>query len=320
MPKRKGFSRSEISDKVRGLFQTKHRHRYEGWGELNAFALKLFGSYADRYKEYFLQLKPAIVSSDMKVLLRTYISIMMLFTASAFLLSFAFTLLFTVMLGLDLLFAFAGLLLVPSAIASIVFSIMYTYPGSVAGNRRTDIDANLPFAAIHMSAIAGSGVSTHAMFRILAQFREYGEISEESEKIVRNIEVFGLDEISAMREVIAKTPSPSFKALLDGMATTIQTGGNLKEYLRQQADRTLLDYRLARERYAQDLSTYADFYTALLIAAPLLMISVLAVLGVIGGDVFGMPIDQAIFLGTYIVLPVLNVAFIAFLHATQPRS
>ena len=64
---------------------------------------------------------------------------------------------------------------------------------------------------------------------------------------------------------------------------------------------------------------YADIYTTILIAAPLLFVAILAVLNVIGGTVFGLPINDIINFGVFIFIPLINVAFLIFIHSSQPR-
>jgi flagellar protein FlaJ len=170
-----------------------------------------------------------------------------------------------------------------------------------------------------MSSVAGSGAPPQTMFKVMAKFNEYGEIAKEAGKISRNIEFFGLDEITAIKEVMAKTPSHHFRDLLTGILTTIQTGGNLKSYMQEQSTKSMFEYRLNRQRYSQTLSTYADIYTAVLIAAPLLFIVILSILGVIGGQMFGMPINSVMNVGIFILIPILNTLFLLFIHMTQPK-
>ena len=72
------------------------------------------------------------------------------------------------------------------------------------------------------------------------------------------------------------------------------------------------------KKYLKTLSTYADIYTALLVAAPLMMLSLLATMSIIGGSVMGLTISDLIILITWVVLPVMNVGFLAFIHMTYP--
>ena len=84
------------------------------------------------------------------------------------------------------------------------------------------------------------------------------------------------------------------------------------------SDKALFDYRIKREKYLKTLSTYADIYTALLVAAPLFLLSTLATMSIIGGDVMGFSTSEIVTIMTWLVLPLMNIGFLAFIHITYP--
>ncbi len=282
-------------------------------------AIKYFGTYADKYGKYFEDLKEGLRYSGLRILFRTYLAAMLFASVILLVSSFIIVFVLSAVYKLDALMAFAGLVSVPLLVFVVSMGIFYYYPSYKSRRRQIDMEANMPFAVNHIAAVASSGAPPYVMFKILAQFKEYGEISKESEKIVRDIDFFGLDEISALKDVITRTPYRPFKEFLEGMSTIIQTGGNLKSYLRQQADKVMFEYRLSRERYLQTLSVYADIYTAILIAAPLLFVTILSILGVIGGEIFGLPIDFVMNALVFALIPLINVLFLIFINATQPK-
>ncbi len=83
--------------------------------------------------------------------------------------------------------------------------------------------------------------------------------------------------------------------MLQGIAATIERGGDLAEFLRAMSEKSLFDYRIQRDKYIKSLTTYADIYTAVLVAAPLILLSVLGILNIIGGDILGLGIMDFIF-------------------------
>jgi len=168
-----------------------------------------------------------------------------------------------------------------------------------------------------MGAIASSGIPPSAVFKLLSKFKEYDVLAEEMEKIVTNIEVFGLDPVTAMKEVAKRTPSEKFKQILLGFASTIESGGSLKTYLKNMSEQTLFHWRMRREKYLQQLSTYAEFYTGILIAAPLFIISLFSIMNMIEPNLGGVGILQLMRLSIYLLIPILNFVFIFFLSATQ---
>ncbi len=123
-----------------------------------------------------------------------------------------------------------------------------------------------------------------------------------------------------MRNVALTTPSKRFRELLTGIVATLETGGDLKNYLNSKADDALTTYRLEREKYVESLATYSDVYTSVLIAAPLLFIVTLAIINLIGGKVLGFDASTLAFIGTFFIIPFLNVAFLLFLNFIQPET
>ena len=290
----------------------------EDYHIIKEIAITLFGWLADRYAEYFRDMKTSVMKADIKILFRTYVSLMFFLTAFIFLVTFSSTVAFSILLHLSILATIAGSLILSVSFSVIIFLLYYLYPITLAQKRKSDIESNMPFAINHMAAIAGSGVAPRVMFKILSKFKEYGEIANESGKINRNVEVFGMDEMTSIKEVASKTPSVEFKDFLQGIIATIQTGGSLRSYLKEESDKALFDYRMRRDKYVQQLSVYADFYTALLIAAPLIFVVMLPILSLMQGTIYGLGISELINLGM-VVLVVLNILFLLFLQLTQQK-
>jgi len=235
--------------------------------------------------------------------------------------SYLFTLL--IMLAMSSVFILDEMFLVylvftPIMIASFSFIVLYIYPIEKGKTRMNNINNNLPFAVTHMAAIASAGIPPESMFKLLTRFKEYGEIAEESRNVVRNIKTFGMSSVNALKDAAGKTPSKPFKEMLMGITSTIETGGDLIKYLNEISEKALFDYRIKREKYLKTLSTYADIYTALLVAAPLMFLALLATMSIIGGDIMGLGIPELIFLITWVVLPLMNIGFLVFVHVTYP--
>jgi flagellar protein FlaJ len=296
----------------------KRKRKVEDYHFLKKPAIHLFGKLVDKYSNYFQPLRESLIMADTKMLFRTYLSIVLFLTFLVFIVVFILTLAFSIYFKLNLILTITGLIIVPSFFSALIFFLYYTYPTSVTEKRKNDIEANLPFAINHMAAIAESGVPPRVIFKVISQFKEYGEVSRESRKIVRNIEVFGLDETRAIKDVASKTPSTNFKDLLYGILTAIQTGGSLKKFLREESERIMFEYKLRRSKYLQQLSIYADFYTALLVAAPFIFVIILPLLSVLGGKIFGLSAQELVDLGIYGLIA-MNVGFLVFLQLTQPR-
>ena len=185
---------------------------------------------------------------------------------------------------------------------------------------RKRIKEDLPFMIVHMSAVAGSGARPSSVFSLLLKSEEYKGVEGEIKKIVNYINLFGYDLSTALRTVARTTPSDEFRELLNGMFSTITTGGSLKEYLNVKANEAISQYRLDRKRYVESLATYSEVYIGLLIAAPLLFFVALAIVNTLGSTVAGLSIQVVAYLGIFILIPGLNIAFYAFMNLVQPKS
>lgn len=281
--------------------------------------VKFLGNFGVRYFSGSLQpLKEEIIKSNLSMLFELYVGRMILLTIVGFITTFAFILAMFTVIGVPFLISLIGALISASAISFVVLTIYHSYPFQLLSSKKNSVEGNMPFAINHMAAISASGVPPFVMFKLLMSIPEYGEVSNEAKRIVRNVDTFGMDVVSAMKNVADRTPSQEFKQFLYGIISTIETGGDLKKFLENSAKEALFDYRLKREKYLQTLSTYADFYTAVLIAAPLFFVSVLSVMSLVGGQVFGLSIPSAMRIGVYALIPLMNIMFIMFIHYTQP--
>jgi flagellar protein FlaJ len=184
-------------------------------------------------------------------------------------------------------------------------------------SRKSNIESNLPFVLTHMGAVAESGVPPYVIFRLISQFEEYGEISKEMGKIVRNIETFGIDPLTAVKEVAEKTPSDAFRQMLLGFVTTTESGGNIKVFLKSAGDQALFEWRVKRERFLQQLSAYAEFYTGVLIAAPLFIIALFSVMSMIQPTIGAFGILDLMKISIYLIVPIINGAFLMFLRGVE---
>lgn len=283
------------------------------------FASKIFSEFSTKLskKALFKSLGNDLKKANMPYMLTAYISMTILITFITLILSFAMALALALAIEGTILAAIRNLA-IALILTSIIFFLVLSYPTNVASSTRKKIETELPFAASHMAAIASSKVEPSKIFSIIALTKEYKAFSIEIRKIVNQINIYGYDLTTSLRNVSKMTSSRKLGELLNGMATTITTGGDLTTYLNEKAKNLLLDYKLSRERYTAVIGMYSDIYTALLIAAPLIFMLILAIMSVLGATFLAMDISVLANLGI-IVIAVLNIVFLIFLKMTQPE-
>ena len=282
----------------------------------NGIATILFGGLVDRFFST-LGIKKCLPKTDIKIPFRTYMCVSLLTsTAVCF---FAFP-------GLFLLFKFIEiqsmmkillLIVAPIGLGVLCFILFYLYPTHKADSRRKSIETNLPFVLTHMGAIAESGVPPYMIFKLLADYEEYGEVSKEMKKLVRNIDTFGIDPLTAIKNLAERTPSNEFKQVLFGIVSATEAGGDVKAYIKISGEQALFNWKIKREKFLQQLSTYSEFYTGILIAAPLFIIALFSVMGMISPTLGGFDILTLMRMSIWIVVPMLNLAFLGFLKGME---
>ncbi len=317
-------------DDIRRVYRTKKKSKKQTPYEYtiystNAYAQlsnRVFGSFVENLrknnKNFYNPIADSVRISGMQFLSRTYISMMFFTSMIAAILVGFFTILLTSSLKLGPIAILLSTIFSIILAAVLTFLAMYAYPASEAARKAREISNDLPFAIIHMAAIAGSGAKPISMFKLILKSGEYKGLESEIKKIVNYVNLFGYDLSTALKSVSLRTPSKRLKDLLNGIAATIESGGSLKSYLKNVADDAMNTYRLKRKKYVEALSTYSDIYTGVLIAAPLLFIVTLAIINLMGGTVAGISVGTIAIIGTFVILPLINIMFYLFLNISQP--
>jgi flagellar protein FlaJ len=196
----------------------------------------------------------------------------------------------------------------------------YMYPVYKADNIRRNLDDTMAFATGYLAILAGAGVSPDSMFRSLSKIPQKLAVIGESRMIVRDVELFGADIITALENASKRTPSEKFKELLEGFIATIHSGGNLMSYLLHRSRQNMKFKRIALRKFSDTLGMLSEVYVTLLVAGPLIFVVMLAVMAMLGGSGLGvMNPALLLMLLTYIGIPVGSVIFLIVLDALTPR-
>ena len=135
---------------------------------------------------------------------------------------------------------------------------------------------DLPYAITYMQALS-STLTLYNIFRSVYEQEElYGEVSREFGIIVRDVELFGDDLITAMRNLGKTTPSENLKTLLDDLILMFESGGDITAFL---ASRSAHYREIASRELEMGLKTLeimAEVYVTAFVAAPIAVIIMMA--------------------------------------------
>jgi flagellar protein FlaJ len=200
---------------------------------------------------------------------------------------------------------------------SIIFGIFYFFPTFQAGSIKKKIDNVLPFTTTYLCTMAGAGMPPQAMFKVLAEFKEYGELAKEAELINRDLEVFGMDISTALNRAAERSPSMDFKELLHGFRNIVTTGGDLKSFLHEKARGFMDDYKRNLDKYVDTLAIFVEIYIVLIIVGSIFTI-IFSTIVVIMGIIPDINVVKLIQKGLLIAIPFFSLGFIIMVMGLAP--
>jgi len=276
---------------------------------------------------YFRSLVSDVNKANLGLLPEVYVSMMFLSTLIAMAASFVFMiflLFFKISFLFPYVFIYSGemvsriltVIWLPGIVTVAVFLFLYSYPSSERKNVARKVEQELPFAVIHMSAVAGSGIEPVQIFKIIGLSKEYPFLRLEIRKVMNQINIYGYDLVTALNNVQKNTSSQKLSELFTGISTTLSSGGNLSDFFAKRAETLLVDYRLEREKYTKVAETFMDIYISVVIAAPMILMLVVVMMSLSGLNLPFTPGE--INLMTISAIALINLVFLMFLKFKQP--
>jgi pilus assembly protein TadC len=179
-------------------------------------AYQVMGDKSARFMPLFKDLDQTLLKSGLKVNFKAYVSLTILSSllvtvAVAVALPLTLILVSGMSVASALLFGFGGAMF---AFALTVIGF-YLYPVYCADKHRRELDDELPFTSGYMAILASAGVSPEKIFSSLSNLDVPLAASAEAKEVITNINLFGLDVISALEKVSRRTPSEKFRDTIE---------------------------------------------------------------------------------------------------------
>ena len=208
--------------------------------------------------------------------------------------------------------------LVISSAAFLMFvAILAVYsdiPRSIARTRKKRIDALMPVTIGFAATMASADIPIDHIFEVLSESTDYGEVAREAKYIWISTSLFGKDIITAMKEAIVYTPSVKFSEFLQGIVTTVTSGGDLKDYLVTRARRYQSELNNEVKKNVDSIGIVAESYITVGVAFPLIMIIIIGVIAALSSSNPAALILILVFI-VAVMMPVLTIFFIYFLNS-----
>jgi flagellar protein FlaJ len=304
---------------------------------LQRTAFRLLGPYAGKKRDKYAELRNSLLTARMKVPFEVYLSTAYLVSAIVGIVSAVILGFFTWVLNIPGMVQYQGAvpefmftlsnysLIIGTILATIIsfaviggitFVTFLLYPGFVAGNRKRNIDANLPYAINYITAMSTAGIPPAEVFRQLGSSTIYGESAKEARFVALEIDLYGKDLTDALRLVSSTTPSYRMKEFLQGAMGCISSGSDLTEYFRTKAEQYALENRQTQKLFLETLGLIAESYVTAMVAGPLFLIILQSIMSILSKQ------SQPIFLYIiiYLIIPFGSLGFVILISSMTPES
>ena len=277
--------------------------KLEGW------SFRLFGGVAPFVLKHVYQFKDVLEKARIKIYPQTYVSLML----------------------------FAAMLTIPVSVIALVFLLVFGFmpmiflipfpfyimagflvmPMSKASDRSSGLEREMPFASAYISVMASGGISPYTSFKRLTEVELMPAMRGEAREIVKDVEVFGRDPLSALEQAAKKNPLDTFRDFLSGYASTVIIGGDIGHFLERKAEEIFKTRALRVKAAAERLGMLLETFIIVMVMMSLcfyILFSVDSIYSV------GVTIYSGIILYTYLFTPLLSLMFIYLAHSMQPKT
>lgn len=182
----------------------------------------------------------------------------------------------------------------------------YYRPVWIARRRRARIERALPHGVAYLYALTYGGLDVFGAIRTLAKSpEEYGDLAREFETVVIEVDHLGAAPLSALETLHDRTPSESLALFLEDLTGTIESGGNVTQFLSAETQDQFERARRKQDAFLEEVSLYAELYVGVLVVGPIFAVIVLLVVSIAGGGTLA-PLVFTVYVG----VPVGTVVFL----------
>ena len=183
--------------------------------------------------------------------------------------------------------------------------ILYYVPSFKAGERQRQIDNTLPYAVTFMYALSRGGMNVLEVMEKLSNAEDvYGEVANEFDMILRDMDYFGNDLRIALRNASDMTPSDNLADFLDDLLSVIDSGGEITPFMLNKSQQYHEIKKQDQKGFLDTLALMSESYVTAFVAAPLFIIIITAIMSVMGGANM-----MQLFAIIYLVLPMASIGF-----------
>lgn len=158
-----------------------------------------------------------------------------------------------------------------------LLAILLETPNTIIRTRRRRIDSMLTIASGFFATMSSADIPIDIIMKDLGESRQYGEISREARSIWIRSELFGMDIISSIKESIRTSASQKFAEFLSGIVTSVNSGGDLKQYFISKASQYQGELSTLIKQNSNSMGILAESFVTVAVAFPLILLIIVGI-------------------------------------------
>jgi flagellar protein FlaJ len=276
---------------------------------LEGISYRLFGGIAPKFLGNVFEFKEHLARAGIKIYPETYISLMFLVAMLTIPISVAALVLiyFTKIVFLIFLVPMPFFVMIGFMIA----------PMSKASDRKGTLEQEMPFAATYVTVMASGGIPPYMSFKRLSDVELLPATRREARNLIRDVEIFGIDPLSAMEDAAKYHPLDMFRDFVSGYASTVIIGGDVIHFLETKAQDIFKTGSMRVKAAAERLGMLLESFIIIMVLMSLCFYILFSVESIYST---GMDMGAGVIMYTYVFTPLLSVVFLYLAHGMQPKT
>jgi len=216
------------------------------------------------------------------------------------------------------------------AVPILPFIIIISLPKISAGSRSQALENELPYLIGYITVLAGGGISPFiTLKRISKADNLFPAAAKEARRILMDIEIFGLDALSALERASRNTPNKTWSDFIGGYVAVLKTGGDAVSYLESKL-KEIFAYSESKVRSGSEfIGTMAEAYIITTVVMGISLVILWATQNLLGGVTTGgvgglggaTQLDPSlIVLFSGMFVPVISLIFIVVIGSAQIKE
>jgi flagellar protein FlaJ len=276
---------------------------------LEGVSYRLFGSISPKFLSGIFEFKDHLAKAGIKIYPETYISLMFLIatltipvSVVALVLIYFTRILFLIFLVPMPIYVMIGFMVVPS---------------SKASERSSALEREMPFAATYITVMASGGIPPYMSFKRLTDVELLPATRKEARNLIRDVEIFGVDPLSALEKSAKYNPLDIFRDFISGYASTVIIGGDVIHFLESKAQDIFKAGSMRVKAAAERMGMLLESFIIVMVLMSLCFYILFSVESIYST---GMDMGSGVIMYTYVFTPMLSIVFLYLAHGMQPKT